>query len=57
LLVVIDHRRVIDQAVKRDGRRVVFPGHLGAVTNLGYQFLLRVVVVGQLGLPQPDLVE
>jgi hypothetical protein len=44
------HGWVIDRAVKRGGRGVVFLGHLGAVTDLGHQFLLRVEVVGHLGL-------
>src|SRR5271166_3496986 len=53
----LGHRWVIDRALKRGGRSVVFLGDLGAVTDLGYQFLLRVEVVGQLGLKLPDLVE
>ena len=51
------HGWVIDRAMERGGGGVVFLGHLGAVTDLGYQFLLRVEVVGQLGLQLPDLVE
>jgi hypothetical protein len=54
---VSGHGWVIDRAVKRGGRGVVLLGHLGAVTDLGYQFLLRVEVVGQLGLQLPDFVE
>jgi hypothetical protein len=51
------HSWVIDRAMERGGGRVVFLGRLGAVADLGYQFLLRVEVVGQLGLQLPDLVE
>ena len=51
------HGWVIDRAMKRGGRGVVFLGYLGAVADLGYQFLLRVEVVDQLGLQLPDLVE
>jgi hypothetical protein len=55
--VVHGHGWVIDCAVERGGGGVVFLGHFGAVTDFGYQFLLRVEVVGQLGLQLPDLVE
>ena len=48
---------VIDGAVEWGGRCVVFLGHLGAVTDLGYQLLLWVEVVGHLGLKLPDFVE
>ena len=34
------HGGVIDRAMKRGGGGVVFLGHLGAVTDLGYQLLL-----------------
>jgi hypothetical protein len=54
---VLGHSRVTDGTVERGGRDVVFLGNLGAATDLGYQFLLRVEVVGQFGLQLPDLVE
>ena len=51
------HVRVVDRAVERGPGFVVFLGDLGASAHLGDQFLLRVEVVGQFGLQQPDLVE
>jgi hypothetical protein len=41
---------MIDGAVEWGGRGVVFLGHFGAVTDLGYQLLLWVEEVCQLGL-------
>jgi hypothetical protein len=51
------HGWVIDCAMKWGGGFVAFFGYLGPCSDLGDQFLLRVEVVGQLGLQLPDLVE
>ena len=48
---------VIDCPPEWRGRGVVFLAHLGAVTDLGYRIMLRIEVVGQLGLQLPDHVD
>ena len=53
----LGHGWVIDRAVKRGGRGVVFLGHLGALADLGQQLLLGVEVVGEFGLQLPNFVE